>query len=107
MELNQEIMNIVNAIKSAISVEQIYLFGSFANESSKESSDYDFFVLLPDDGLRPLEAALIARRALSGVNRRTPVDILTDYRSRFDERKQLNTLERRVWNEGVLLYERA
>jgi len=104
---NQEIHNITDAIRREISVERIYLFGSHANGTSKEGSDYDFFVLLPDDGLRPLDAALKARRALSAINRKTPVDILTDYLSRFEERKHLNTLESRVWSEGVVLYERS
>ena len=106
MEFNQEIMNITSVIKDEVSVERIYLFGSHANGTSTASSDYDFFILLPDDGLRPLEAAMKARRALSKLKRNTSVDILADYQSRFNKRRQLNTLERRVWNEGVVLYER-
>jgi len=107
MELNQEIMSIADAIKEVVPVELIYLFGSYASGNSGENSDYDFLVLIPDGELRPLDAALMARRALAKVNRVTPVDILADYRSRFDERRQLNTFERRVWNEGVVIYERS
>ena len=107
MELNQEIINIAAVIKDEVTVECIYLFGSHANGTSADTSDYDFFLLIPDDGIRPLEAAMKARRALSALNRKTPVDILADYSSRFNERKQFNTLERRIWNEGVLLYERT
>ena len=47
-----------------------------------------------------------ARRALSKLKRNTSVDILADYQSRFNKRRQLNTLERRIWSEGVILYER-
>ena len=106
MALSQEIINIAEAIRQAVPAERIYLFGSHAYGTPDKDSDYDLFVVIPDGELRPLEAAQKARRALSTINRVTPVDILADYRSRFDERKLLNTLERKVWNEGVLLYER-
>jgi predicted nucleotidyltransferase len=107
MELDQEIKNITEAISLAVPAERIYLFGSYAYGKPSENSDYDLFVVIPDGSLRPLEAALLARRSLSSLDRKTPVDILADYRSRFDERKQFNTLERKVWREGVVLYERA
>jgi predicted nucleotidyltransferase len=107
MALNQEIINITEAIKQAVPAERIYLFGSYAYGTPTEDSDYDFFVVIPDSDLRPLEAAQMARRSLSAVSRKTAVDILADYQSRFDERKQFNTLERKVWNEGVVLYERT
>jgi len=100
-------MTIADAIKNEMAVERIYLFGSYATGAQNEYSDYDIFVLLPDDALRPLDAAMKAQRALSDIECRTPVDIVADYRSRFDERKLLNTLERKVWNEGVVLYERV
>ena len=107
MELNQEIIDITNALKNEIPVERIYLFGSHAKGISDEASDYDFFLLIPDGDMRPLDAAFKARRALSTIKRKTPVDIIADYRSRFEERRHLNTLERKIWNEGVVLYERA
>ena len=107
MALSQEIINITEAIKQAVPAERIYLFGSHAYGSPNDDSDYDFFVVIPDGGLRPLEAAQKARRALSAIDRKTPVDILADYQSRFEKRKHLNTLERKVWNEGMVVYERA
>ena len=107
MKINKEIKNIAEAIKQAIPVERIYLFGSYAYGAPGKDSDYDLFVVLPNGGLRPLEAAQKAHIALIGVNAEKPVDILTDYRSRFDDRRQYNTLERKVFEEGVVLYERA
>ena len=105
MRINQEILDITEAIKRAVPAERIYLFGSHAYGTPNEDSDYDFFVLLPDDGIKPLDAAQSAHRALIRVNQRTPVDILADYRSRFEDRKKLNTLERKIAREGVVLYE--
>ena len=54
MIIDQEIMVITEAIKSAIPVERIYLFGSYANGTPSESSDYDIFILIPDGGITPL-----------------------------------------------------
>ena len=107
MVVDQEIMVIIEAIKSAIPVERIYLFGSFANGTQTENSDYDFFVLIPDGEIKPLEAMREARYSLIPLNRKTPIDILADYKSRFDQRSKYNTLERKVASEGVVLYERA
>jgi predicted nucleotidyltransferase len=107
MAVNQEILNITEAIKEAVPAERIYLFGSYAYGTPGENSDYDFFVVIPDGGLRPIDAAQQARRALSKIDRTTPVDILADLKSKFDDRKQYNTLERKIFREGVILYERA
>lgn len=104
--MNQEILNISSVLSKAVPVDTIYLFGSFAYGSPSENSDYDFYMVIPDGGLRPLEAMRRARKSLFGLERKTAVDILADYRSRFDCRKQFNTLERKVASEGVVLYER-
>ena len=100
-------MQIRDLIVEAIPVETLYLFGSYARGTQDENSDYDFYVIIPDGSMKPLEAALEARPSLSGMDRRTPVDILADCRSSFEERRQFNTLERRVAREGVVLYERT
>jgi len=105
--MDNEITVIIEAIKSAIPIERIYLFGSFAKGTQTEDSDYDFYVLIPDGGIKPLDAMREARYSLIPLNRKTPIDILADYKSRFNQRSKYNTLERRVANEGVVLYERA
>jgi len=94
-------------ISKAILAEKIYLFGSFANGTPRADSDYDFFVVVPDGGPRPLEVIQTARKSLSKANRQTSVDILADYHSRFNDRSRLNTLERKIVNEGIVLYERS
>jgi predicted nucleotidyltransferase len=104
--VNEEILRITEAIKAAVTAERIYLFGSYAYGTPSDSSDYDFFVVIPDDSIKPLDAMIQARRSMRGVDRKTSVDILADYKSRFDERKRYNTLERKIANEGLVLYER-
>jgi predicted nucleotidyltransferase len=107
MAVNEEILKIAGIIAESVSAEKIYLFGSYAYGMPNEDSDYDFYVVIPDGSMRPLEAAQTARRSLSKISRKKPVDILADYHSRFDTRSKLNTLEKKVFNDGVVLYERT
>jgi predicted nucleotidyltransferase len=103
-----DIREITELIKEAVPVERIYLFGSYAYGEPNEDSDYDFFVVIPDEGMRALDAAMEAHVSLCGwKNRQKPVDILADHRSRFTERSRLNTMGRKIYNDGVMLYERA
>jgi predicted nucleotidyltransferase len=106
MVMTDEIMQITNVIVEAIPVKTIYLFGSYSRGTPNENSDYDFYVVIPDDSMRPLESAQKVRRSLTKINRHTPVDILADYRSRFEDRRQFNTLERKIAREGIVLYEK-
>ena len=39
---NTEIMSIVEAILNTVPALEIYMFGSYANGTAKEDSDYDF-----------------------------------------------------------------
>ena len=107
MENREEIQAIANKIRATVPAEKIYLFGSHAYGKPHTNSDYDFFVVLPDGGMRPLDAALQIRLALADINRRVALDVLTDFRSAFESRKLHNTLEKKIDREGVLLYERA
>jgi predicted nucleotidyltransferase len=104
--LNQEVIEINNVIKSNVDVERIYLFGSYAYGTPDDDSDFDFYMVIPDNGIKPLEAVKQARLALISYNRKSAVDIFADSHSRFEQRSKLNTLERKIINEGVLLYER-
>jgi len=106
MAVSQEIRNITEAIRTTVQVERIYLFGSHAYGAPDDGSDYDIYVVVPDGGLKPLDAAKAAYRSLRQVRRKTPVDIMADYQSSFEQRKSMNTLERKIANEGVVLYER-
>jgi predicted nucleotidyltransferase len=103
--INREILNITEAIKQTVPVERIYLFGSYAYGTPNAYSDYDFFIVTPDDGINPIDVARNVRRAIAHIKRHTPVDIVTNSSSRFDELAKLPTLERTVAKEGMLLYE--
>jgi len=103
--MNQEIQQIAEIIRQAVPVEQIYLFGSHAYGQPDNNSDYDFFLILPDGTMRPMEAMQEAQLALAKHMRRrtTPIDILASTRSDFDKMKRLITLERTIDRRGIVL----
>jgi predicted nucleotidyltransferase len=108
MQKQDEIRAITEVIKETVDCERIYLFGSYARGEPNEDSDFDFYVVLPDDGGQPLETLQKIYRRLGKTDRvMTPVDILANHASRFEARKTLPTMERQVSREGVVLYERS
>jgi len=106
MTLNTEILEMADIIKGVVPADRIYLFGSYAYGTPNEHSDYDIYVVLSDESLRPYDAQVTIRRALMGSRNYSPVDILVLPMNSFEDRAKLLTLERKVVNEGVLLYER-
>lgn len=111
MIMNQDIINITEAIKEAVLTERIYLFGSHAYGTPTENSDYDFYLVIPDEGMRPLVAMQEARRALipMRLNRelRKSVDVSANTVSKFEEYKNsIGSVIKEVAQKGVLIYER-
>ena len=83
---------------------RIYLFGSFANGTYKEDSDFDFYIVV-DDRIKDLkEMTTRAYRAIRRIKNR-PVDIVVGTESRFESRKNIPSVENEVLKKGVLLYE--
>jgi len=105
MVMTDEIRMIQDKIIDAVPVEKIYLFGSYANGTSNEYSDYDFYVVISNGGLRPVEAAQSIYRSFRGMKRK-PMDILVGTIETFERRSKQITLERTIAGEGVLLYEK-
>ena len=100
---NMEINGIVEAILSTVPVLEIYLFGSFANGTAKEDSDYDFYVVIPDEGLRAIEATWKIQGAIQ--NRTRGIDMLVGTKSKFDKFKNtISFIEGEVARTGVKLY---
>ena len=98
-----EIDKIVNEILSSVPVSEIYLFGSFAKGTEYEGSDYDFYVVIPDGGMRAREATWAIRSAISGQTR--SIDMLVGTQSKFNKYKDsISFIEREVAETGVKLY---
>jgi predicted nucleotidyltransferase len=100
-----EINEIVKNIVSSVPVLEIYLFGSFAKGTERENSDYDFYVVIPDNsGLRELEASRAIGYSLINKQKRG-VDMLVGTQSKFNRRKNyFYSIENEIMETGVKLY---
>jgi len=99
----KELESIKRAILNAVSVKEIYLFGSYADGTSHTGSDFDLYVVIPDNDMRPIEAMQIISDSIGKMNIRA-VDIIVGRESVFHQRRQLPTIERRIYRDGVKLY---
>ncbi|MCL2755089.1 MAG: nucleotidyltransferase domain-containing protein [Oscillospiraceae bacterium] len=105
MKINDEIKKIKDCILAAVDVEKLYLFGSYAYGTPHENSDYDFYMVIPNGSMRPIDAMHTARFAIWDLDVK-PVDLLAGTVDIFARRSAGITIERKIANEGVVLYER-
>jgi predicted nucleotidyltransferase len=84
--------------------EKIILFGSYAYGTPREESDIDIYVVLKDGSKNPLLAMEDVYSVL-GDRRCYEVDVLANYKSRYDTRSKLPSMERVIANNGVVLYD--
>ncbi|MDR0338001.1 MAG: nucleotidyltransferase domain-containing protein [Planctomycetaceae bacterium] len=101
----QEIQEVVGMIKNAVNCEKIYLFGSYAYGNPDEMSDFDIYVVLPDDSIRPLEIRRKIYKKLQANKTNKSVDVLACYSRDFKSLSELPSLERKIVREGILVYE--
>ena len=106
MELPNEVYRIKDAIVRTVPTEEVYLFGSYAYGTPNPNSDFDFYVVLPEDGLRPGDALTEIGMVVAGIQTK-PVDMLGGRKSVFEKRRQMPSLERTIAMKGVKLYERG
>jgi len=102
--ITEEITKLKDILIKSTPIEKLYLFGSFAYGMPNEDSDFDFYAVIPNDGIRPLDAMGEMYMSLIGTKRR-PIDILAGTREIFERRSKLNTLERKIAREGVVLFD--
>ena len=104
-EIN-EIEKLAQIMAKAINPKKIYLFGSFARGEQKESSDYDFYIVVDDEDNSLCELNGRVETAV-GFKRKRPLDILVVSEGYFNDKLRDNwPVEQQVKREGVLLYER-
>lgn len=101
--VSEELEIIKQAILDTVNANEIYLFGSYAYGTPSHDSDFDIYVVIPDDSMRPIEAMQKIGGAISREDIRA-VDIIVGKESVFNQRKQLPTIERTISREGVKLY---
>jgi predicted nucleotidyltransferase len=106
--INNDILAIKDSILATVgdSCEKIYLFGSYAYGTPREDSDYDFFVVLKDGTEKPILVLQNIYRNMCDT-KYIPVDVLAEYKTRFDELNKLPAIERTIAQKGVVLYEKG
>jgi predicted nucleotidyltransferase len=98
-----QLNTIKETIVATVPVEQIYLFGSYAQGEPDADSDLDIFVVVPDDTGREIDITIDLRKAIRS-KKSLPVDLLVSSLSRFRERISSPTLEREIYEQGQLIY---
>jgi len=96
-------------LSSGIDVERIYLFGSYAYGEPNEMSDIDLYVVLSDES-KPRLRAIDAMEKIGMEIFKSDVynvEVLVGFASDFAARTSLPTLEKTVFDKGVMLYERS
>ncbi len=104
----QNIMELTKCFISSVDPLKIFLFGSFANGTYKDSSDYDFYIVI-DDGKNVFKTSFLANKSVRNIMKR-PVDIVVGTNSRFrkfGESEDSLMIEGEVKRNGILLYDAA
>ena len=103
---NEEIPKIKDMILETLgeTCEKIILFGSYAYGTPREESDIDIYIVLKDGSKLPILA--LQEVSVGFVNHKyyEDVDLLANYKSRFEWRSTNPTIEQTIANKGVLLY---
>src|SRR5512144_3099395 len=96
---------VLERIVERLCPEEIWLFGSRAENRARPTSDYDLLVVMPD-GTPELELDPVRAWRL-GWEARVTADIIPCTRSEFDEEKnELDSLPRAAMLRGRKIYER-
>ena len=107
---NDDILAIKDSILRTVgnNCEKIILFGSYAYGTPREGSDYDVFVVLKDScAEKPIIVLQNIYSDLAQNPNYKTVDILANYKNRFELRSKLPTIERTIAQKGVVLYDCA
>lgn len=99
-----EIEELKDQFIKQLSPIRIYLFGSFAEKTYTENSDFDFYIVVDDKITDLVGMTASAYKAIRSIKQR-PVDIIVGTNSQFEERKDMMSVEKEVFEKGVLLYD--
>ena len=103
--INDEIREMTRRFVETLHPVKIILFGSYAKDTYRDDSDYDFYIIMPDDTKQNMiDATTAAYCSLKGMKGRKAVDILMNRQNQFEYRKNQPTMERIAEREGVVLY---
>lgn len=100
------ISEMTDCIVSQVVPLKVIFFGSFADGTYTDTSDYDFYIVVPD-GSNIREKSNRAYKAVRYVKQR-PVDIVIGTKSRYDRYGNSSDslfVEGEVYRKGIVLYD--
>ncbi len=104
MKRIEEIEELKEQFISQLKPLKIYLFGSFANGTYTEESDFDFYIIVSDEVKELKDLTTQAYRSIRKIKKRS-VDIIIGTESTFENRKNSPSVENEIIKNGILLYE--
>ena len=102
-QTQKELNQIKESILEIVPAEAIYLFGSYAYGTPNGDSDFDVYVVVPDDTTDIPELHGDIRGLLWGKKTKE-LDLLIGRADVFNRRKNGPTLERVIAQKGTMLY---
>jgi predicted nucleotidyltransferase len=103
--LDPRLQSAVESIVALVHPEAVLLFGSRARNDSNDASDWDLFVVLPDDAPPGIARPSALRRAAARAE--LPIHAVACRRGVFEaKRNDPNSLSHDVARDGVMLYRR-
>lgn len=104
MKRIEEIEELKEQFISQLKPLKIYLFGSFADGTYTEESDFDFYIIVSDEVKKLKDLTTQAYRSIRKIKKH-PVDIIIGTESTFENKKNSPSVENEVMKKGILLYE--
>ena len=99
----EQLETIIQAITSNTKIEDLFLFGSWANGEPKPNSDLDIYLVIPDSDMDIYELNADNRFALY-KKLALPLDLVIAKKSVFDRRSKALTLENTIVKQGIHIY---
>lgn len=99
-----ELDNLLNEIKTSSNINTIYLFGSYAYGDPNEDSDLDICIITDDKSKRKIDVIRSTRKLIADVAT-LPIDLIVYYSDEFRERAKIDcTMEHKIALEGIKIY---
>ncbi len=105
-EAIDNIQEMTRCFVSQVNPLKVILFGSFANGTYTDESDFDFYIVI-EDNRSVSQATDLAYHSIRSVKKR-PVDIIVGTNSRFEKKRSSEhtlMVEGEVERNGILLYD--
>jgi len=101
--IQEQLETIIQAITSNTKIEDLFLFGSWANGEPKPNSDLDIYLVIPDSDIDICDLNAEIRFALY-KKLTLPLDLVIAKKSVFERRSKALTLENTIAKQGVRIY---